>query len=129
MDTLMPLILILIILELFEAWWQRSDTMVGVLALGYHYYQKSIFLFFLMHPSFYYALFVILITQVLNGWMVTILLLKSVDLFFKITMMQNIFVKGEVDEILGSFLEEPLSPWIFLTGVSLYPFLLFYALT
>jgi len=128
MDTLIALILILIILELFEAWWQRSDTMIGVLTLGYHYYQKSIFLFFLMHPSFYYMLFVILFTQVLNGWMVTILLLKSVDLFFKIAMMQNLFVKDEVDEVLGSILYEPLSPWIFLTGVSLYPFLLFYAL-
>ena len=128
MDTLVPLILILIILELFEAWWQRSNTMMEVLELGYHYYQKSIFLFFLMHPSFYYMLFVILFTQVLNGWMVTILLLKSVDLFFKITMMQNIFVKNEVDEMMGSILYEPLSPWLFLTGVSLYPFLLFYAL-
>ncbi len=129
MNTLIALILILIILELFEAWWQRSDTMIGVLALGYHYYQKSIFLFFLMHPSFYYILFVILFTQVLNGWMVTILLFKSVDLFFKITMMQNIFVQDEVDEVMGSILYEPLSPWLFLTGVSLYPFLLFYALT
>ena len=129
METLIALILILIILELFEAWWQRSDTMIGVLALGYHYYQKSIFLFFLMHPSFYYILFVILFTQVLNGWMVTILLFKSVDLFFKITMMQNIFVQDEVDEVMGSILYEPLSPWLFLTGVSLYPFLLFYALT
>jgi len=129
MDTLIALILILIILELFEAWWQRSDTMMGVLAEGYRYYQKSIFLFFLMHPSFYYILFVILFTQVLNGWMVTILLFKSVDLFFKITMMQNIFVQDEVDEVMGSILYEPLSPWLFLTGVSLYPFLLFYALT
>ncbi|MEA3455850.1 MAG: hypothetical protein U9R26_05035, partial [Campylobacterota bacterium] len=129
MDTLIALILILIILELFEAWWQRSDTMMDVLALGYHYYQKSIFLFFLMHPSFYYILFIILFTQILNGWMVTILLLKSVDLFFKITMMQNLFVKDEVDEVMGTILYEPLSPWIFLTGVSLYPFLLFYALT
>ncbi len=82
-----------------------------------------------MHPSFYYILFVILFTQVLNGWMVTILLFKSVDLFFKITMMQNIFVQDEVDEVMGSILYEPLSPWLFLTGVSLYPFLLFYALT
>ncbi len=129
MNTLILSILTLIIFELLEAWWQRSDTMLGVLANGYHYYQKSIFLFLLMHPSFYFVLFVILSTQILNGWMVTILLLKSVDIFFKITMMQNIFVKNQIDELLGSFLEEPLSPWIFLTGVSLYPFLLFYALT
>ena len=129
MNTAILFILILIILELFESWWQRSDTMVGVLAKGYHYYQKSIFLFLLMHPSFYFIVFVILTTHILNGWMVTILLLKSVDILFKITMMQNIFVKDQADEVLGSFLEEPLSPWIFLTGVSLYPFLLFYALT
>lgn len=128
MNTMMLLILILIVLELFEAWWQRAETMVGVLANGYHYYQKSIFLFFLMHPSFYYVLFVILFTQTLNGWMVTILLLKVMDIFFKITLMQNLFVKNKVDEMMGSILQEPLSPWIFLTGVGLYPFLLFYAL-
>ncbi len=103
--------------------------MAGVLANGYYYYQRSIFLFLLMHPSFYFVLFVILYTQVLNGWMVAILLFKSVDIFFKITLMQNIFVKGQVDDMIGSFLEEPLSPWIFLTGLGLYPFLLFYALT
>lgn len=128
MNTIMLFILILIVLELFEAWWQRADTMAGVLANGYHYYQKSIFLFFLMHPSFYFVLFVILFTQTLNGWMVTILLLKVVDIFFKITFMQNLFVQNKVDEMMGSILQEPLSPWIFLTGVGLYPFLLFYAL-
>ena len=129
MNTLMLFILILVILELFEAWWQRSDTLMDLLSKDYHYYQKSIFLFFLMHPSFYFVLFVVLSTQILNGWMVMILLLKSVDIFFKITMMQNLFVKKQIDATMGSFLEEPLTPWIFLTGVSLYPFLLFYGLT
>jgi hypothetical protein len=125
----MLFVLTLIVLELFEAWWQRAETMIGVLANGYRYYQKSIFLFFLMHPSFYFILFVILFTQTLNGWMITILLLKVVDIFFKITLMQNLFVQNKVDEMMGSILQEPLSPWIFLTGAGLYPFLLFYALT
>ncbi|HHH37846.1 MAG TPA: hypothetical protein ENK77_04445 [Epsilonproteobacteria bacterium] len=124
----MLFVLIQIILELFEAWWQRSDTLMGVLERDYDYYRKSIFLFLLMHPSFYFVLFVVLSTQILNGWMVTILLLKSVDIFFKMTMIQNLFVKGRIDAMMESFLEEPLSPWIFLTGVSLYPFLLFYGL-
>lgn len=102
--------------------------MMSVLAHGYHYYQKTIFLFFLMHPSFYYVLFVILFTQVLNGWMVAILLLKSLDLFFKLRIMHAVFVERSVDQSLGMILSEPLSPWLFLTGVTLYPFLLFYAL-
>jgi hypothetical protein len=61
--------------------------------------------------------------------MVAILLLKTVDIFFKLTLMNKIFVKRTIDETLEMVLSEPLSPWLFLTGASLYPFLLFYALT
>lgn len=129
MNTLILSIFILVLLELLEAWWQRSDTMMGVLVNGYHYYKKSIFLFLLMHPSFYFVLLVILATNILNGWIAAIIILKSLDIILKITMMQNLFVKDNVDEILRSFLREPLTPWVFLTGVSLYPFLLYYALS
>jgi len=128
MDTMILLVAILLFLEMFEALWQRSDTMMGMLLNSYHYYQKSIFLFFLMHPAFYYILFVVLLTNRLNGWMITILALKTVDIFLKITLMQNIFVKGERDEALQPFLKAPLSPWVFLTGISLYVPLFIYAL-
>ena len=128
MDTMILLVTILLLLEMFEALWQRSDTMMGMLLNSYHYYQKSIFLFFLMHPAFYYILFVVLLTNRLNGWIITILALKTVDIFLKISLMQNIFVKGERDEALQPFLEAPLSPWVFLTGISLYVPLFIYAL-
>ena len=128
MDTILLLITVMIVLELLEAWWQKADTLMGILSNSYYYYQKSIFLFFLMHPTFYYILFVILLTKVFNGWMVTILLLKSVDIFFKLAMIKSIFVKKRVDDPFAEILYEPVSPWIFLMGVSLYPFLLFYAL-
>ncbi len=129
MDSILFLVLILIVLELFEAWWQRAERLIDVLAHSYHYYQKSIFIFFLMHPTFYYILFVILLTHVLNGWMVTILLLKSTDLLFKLAMIRAVFVQGNVDDTFSRILYETLSPWIFLTGVGIYPFMLFYALT
>lgn len=129
MESISVIILVLILLELFEAWWQKDKTLFDVLARGYHYYQKSIFLFLLMHPTFYYILFVILFMNVFNGWMVTILLLKTVDIFFKLTLMNKLFVEKTIDASLEMILSEPLSPWLFLTGVSLYPFLLFYALT
>lgn len=129
MDEVVAIILIMIILELFEAWWQKADTVADVLARCYRYYQKTVFLFFLMHPTFYYTLLVILVTKVFNGWMVAILLLKSVDIFFKLFMMKSLFVERTMDDSMRAVISEPLSPWIFLTGVSLYPFLLFYALT
>jgi len=129
MENLVAVISILIVLELFEAWWQKADTILDVLARGYHYYRISIFLFFLMHPTFYYILFIILFTKVFNGWMLTILLLKSIDIFFKLAMIKMVFIEQTTDDVIGPILTQPLSPWIFLTGASLYPFLLFYALT
>jgi len=126
---LLPSLLILLLLELFEAWWQKSDTMRGVLERCYGYYHRSIFLFFLMHPTFYFILFVALSTHILNGWMVAILLLKSVDIFFKIALMRALFVQREYDDTIAAIIDQPLSPWIFLTGATLYPFLLFYALS
>jgi hypothetical protein len=128
MSDMALLVLILIFLEMFEALWQRADNMMSVLKNGYHYYQKSIFLFLLMHPSFYYILFVSLLTNILNGWIVAILLFKTIDIFLKIVLMQNIFVKGEIDEDMLPFLEERVTPWIFLMGLGLYPPLLIYAL-
>ena len=129
MESIATPILILILLELLEAWWQRSETLFALLQRTWYYYRKSIFLFFSMHPSFYYILFIILLSGVLNGWMVAILFFKIVDIFFKVILMQRVFVEKELDSTLEAMLYEPLSPWLFLTGATLYPSLLFYALS
>ena len=128
MNLLITILLISILLEMFEAWWQKASTMEGVLENAYAYYHQSIFYFFLMHPAFYFALFVILYTEVFNWWMVAILVFKTVDLFFKITLMRGLFEEGSIDRNIKAILKEPLSPWLFLTGLGLYPFLLFYGL-
>jgi len=91
MEPAVLFVVIMMICELFEAWWQRADTIEGLLANGYRFYRQSIFVFFLMHPSFYFVLFVILATGIFNGWMMTVLVLKVTDLFLKITMMQKLF--------------------------------------
>ena len=128
MNILLTIILILILFEMFEAWWQRSDTLEGVLSNAYEYYNKSIFYFFIMHPAFYFTLFVILYTQTLNLWMVSILFFKTIDLFFKITLMRGVFENGNINSDIVSVLKKPISPWLFLTGLGMYPFLMFYGL-
>jgi len=128
MNDIAYLILILIVLELFEAYWQRSDTMTGLLANGYYYYQKSIFLLFLMHPSFYFILFVLLYTDTLNGWIVAILLFKSIDIFLKIALMRSLFVYDDLTQEIRDIIGEPLSPWLFSMGLGVYPIMLYYAL-
>ncbi|WP_294956115.1 hypothetical protein [Sulfurovum sp.] len=119
---------ILAILELFEAWMQKAPTLLGVMQRLYKWYEKSIFLFFLMHPAFYFVLFVVLATDRLNAYMIIILSLKIFDLFYKIELIKKIFLQKTVPQELAAMLEWQLPSWFFLTGVLLYPPLLFYGL-
>lgn len=129
MISISTIILVLVLLEMFEAWWQYSSNMELVLLKAYEYYRKSIFLFFLMHPAFYFTLFIILSTEILNGWILAILVFKTLDLFFKINIMKGLFEYENLNNEIRVVLKEPLSPIIFLTGLGLYPFLMFYGLS
>jgi len=129
MLSISSIILISVLLEIFEAWWQHSPNIQEVLFKAYRYYNKSIFLFFLMHPSFYFTLFVVIYTNVLNSWILAILVFKTLDLFFKINIMKDLFETGNLNEGVRTILKEPISPMIFLTGLGIYPFLMFYGLS
>ena len=124
----MMFVIILIFLELFEALMQRSETLYGVIQKLNNWYQKSIFYFFFMHPTFYFTLFVIILTDILNGYMIAILLFKVFDMFYKIELIKSIFIKQKVPSDLAVMLEWKIPSWFFLMGVGLYPPLLFYAL-
>jgi len=128
MQTAMTLTIILVFLELFEAFMQRSDTLYGVMEKLYGWYQKSIFLFFLMHPAFYFILFVVIMTNTLNIYMILILAFKIFDLFYKLELIKKIFIKDDVPQDLAAMLEWKIPSWFFLMGVALYPPLLYYGL-
>ncbi|BAF72876.1 conserved hypothetical protein [Sulfurovum sp. NBC37-1] len=124
----MTFTIILVFLELFEAFMQRSDTLYGVMERLYGWYQKSIFLFFAMHPAFYFILFVVIATNTLNIYMILILSFKIFDLFYKLELIKKIFMRGDVPQDLAAMLEWKIPSWFFLMGVALYPPLLYYGL-
>ena len=129
MENALLLTLVLLLAELFEAYIQRSGTLLGVLEKLYAYYQKSIFLFFLIQPGFYVILFIILLTGVLNMSMVFLLAIKVFDIFYKIELIKKVFIQGEVSQEIAQMLTWKMPPYFFLMGVAMYPPLLFYALT
>jgi hypothetical protein len=128
METALSFTLVLVILELFEAMMQRADTLGGVIERLYGWYQKSIFLFFLVHPTFYFILFVVIVTDLLNFYMVMIIAMKVFDLFYKLELIKAIFIKQKVPADLAAMLAWRIPSWFFLTGVMLYPPLLYLAL-
>lgn len=128
MENALLFTLILLLAELFEAYIQRSQTLLGVLEKLYIYYQKSIFLFFLIQPGFYIVLFVVVFTGVLNFSMIFIIALKVFDLFYKIELIKKVFIEREVSQEIAQMLQWKIPPVFLLMGAGLYPPLLFYAL-
>jgi hypothetical protein len=129
MENALLFTIILLFAELFEAYLQRSETLLGVLEKLYAYYQKSIFLFFLIQPGFYFIMFIVLLTGVLNVTMVFLLAIKIFDIFYKIELIKKVFIEREVSQEIAQMLEWKIPPMFFLIGAALYPLLLFYALT
>ena len=128
MENVLLFTFMLVLAELFEAYTQRSGTLFGVLEKLYIYYDKSIFLFFLIQPGFYFILFIVLLTGVLNMTMIFLLALKIFDIFYKIELIKKVFIQGEVSTEIAQMLEWKMPSWFFLMGVGMYPPLLFYAL-
>jgi hypothetical protein len=129
MENALLFTIILLFAELFEAYIQRAQTLFGVLKKLYAYYQKSIFLFFLIQPGFYFILFIVVLTGVLNVTMIFLLAIKIFDIFYKIELIKKVFIEREASPEIVQMLEWKMPPMFFLMGAALYPLLLFYALT
>jgi len=129
MENALIFTLILLLAELFEAYIQRSETLLGVLEKLYTYYEKSIFLFFLIQPGFYFVLFIVLLTGILNVSMIFLLAIKVFDIFYKIELIKKVFIQREVSAEIAQMLEWKMPSYLFLTGAMLYPPLLYYALS
>jgi len=128
MENALFFTLILLMAEFFEAFVQRSQTLLGILQNLYLYYSKSIFYFFLIQPGFYVLLFIIMYTGVLNISMVFLLAIKIFDMFYKIELIKKVFIEQKVSMEVAQMLEWQMPSWFYLLGVMMYPPLLFYAL-
>ncbi len=129
MENIFLLTFILLVLELIEASLQRAKTLMGVLQKLNGFYQKSIFLFFVVHPGFYFVLFVVMATGVLNLSMIFLLALKVFDIFYKLELLKKVFKEQIVSHELAAMLDWKIPSWYFLLGAMMYPPLLWYALT
>jgi len=129
MENALIFTFMLVVAELFESYIQRASTLFGILENLYVYYQKSIFLFFLIQPGFYFILFVVLTTGVLNISIIFLLAIKVFDMFYKIELIKKVFIQREVSTEIAQMLEWEMPSYFFLMGVMTYPPLLFYALT
>ncbi|MDM5271260.1 hypothetical protein PGH07_03640 [Sulfurovum sp. zt1-1] len=129
METALLFTFILLGAELFEAYIQRAPTLLGILERLNVYYQKSIFLFFAVHPGFYFVLFVVIATDILNVSMIFLIAMKVFDIFYKLELLKKVFKERVVSKELAQMMMWRIPSWYFLLGPMIYPPLLLYALT
>jgi len=113
--------------ELFEAAWQQADTLRGAIENGYRYYQRSIFLFLVMHAGYVLTLFVSLYYNLLNWPIIGILAFKTLDIFFKLDMIGRLHGHRELTPEMEAMLVTPIPRWYFLAGVMAYPWFMYVA--
>ena len=129
MENILFFTLILLLAELFEAFIQRADTLLGILKKLYNYYEKSIFLFFLVQPGFYVTLFIVVSTNIFNMTILFLLALKVFDMFYKLELIKKVFIQKEVSSEIAQMLAWKMPSYFYLTGAMIYPPLLYFALS
>ena len=119
----------MVLAELFEAYLQRAENLMGILKNLYSFYRQNIFIFFLVQPGFYILLFIVLSTGVLNTSMIFLLALKIFDIFYKIELIKQVFIQQKVSLETAQLLEMKMPSWFYLMGVLTYPPMLLFALS
>lgn len=119
METAILLVLFFTALEHFEMRWQRSGTLLEMMGVMYHYYRKNLLLFFVMHPTYMFAIGLVIYTEVSfpSGLM---LFIKTLDMATKISLIHRIFVKQEPLGDMEPVLIRPLEWWMPYMGIMFY---------
>jgi len=119
---------IFIAIELFETNWQKSDTLYGLINNNFLVYKKNIFVYFVLHLSFFYSLYLALNLNNFGFFMSSIIVLKFLDISFKLLLMKRLSNGKNIEELIP--INMPVSAVLRYLNVLIYPscFLLFVSL-
>ena len=123
-DTLFNYLLLYTLLEIYEVQWQKATTVIGMLARMYEHYHKSIFIFLLMHPTFYFSILFMMFTNY-NGYAVALFVIKGIDIATKMVLIKKVFIDKELSEEMTLALLAPLQPFMPYIGILVYPPLIY----
>lgn len=126
-DVIINYILIFIILEIYEISWQKAPSIMGMLIRMYKYYQKSIFVFLIMQPTFYFAIGFAMLSNYAPSAMI-LLFIKTFDIATKILLIEQVFTKKELSQDLSLVLLAPINSFLPYIGLIIYPPLIALAL-
>ncbi len=86
----------------------------------HQYYSKSIFLFLIMHPTFYFSIGFAMLSDYAPS-AVILFLIKTVDIAAKILIIEQVFTKKELTLEMSIVLLTPLHKFLPYMGLLIYP--------
>ncbi|MBS4068442.1 MAG: hypothetical protein KGZ62_07575 [Sulfurimonas sp.] len=96
---------------------------MGMIIRMNRYYSKSILLFLIMQPTFYFAIgFAILCDY--DIFAIIFLFLKTADVATKILLIEQIFTKKSLSHELSLILLSPIDSFLPYMGLIIYPILI-----
>lgn len=122
-DLILNYILIFVFLELYEISWQKAPSIMGMVIRMNKYYEKSILLFLIMQPTFYFSIGFVMLSDY-SIYAIIMLILKTADITTKILLIEQIFTKRELTQELGLILLAPINGFLPYMGLLIYPFLI-----
>jgi hypothetical protein len=126
-DLILNYVLLFVFLELYEITWQKAPSIMGMVIRMYRYYSKSIFLFLLMQPTFYFSIGFVMLSDY-NVYAMLMLFLKTFDVATKILLIEQVFTKRELSQDLSLILLAPINSFLPYMGLLIYPPLILLAL-
>lgn len=126
-DLILNYVLLFVFLELYEITWQKAPSIMGMVIRMYRYYSKSIFLFLLMQPTFYFSIGFVMLSDY-NIYAMILLFLKTVDVATKILLIEQVFIKRKLSHDLSLILLAPINSFLPYLGLLIYPPLILLAL-
>jgi hypothetical protein len=100
MENFIYLLALLIALELFESSWQKADSIYRVLEINYQVYKKNIFLYFLMNPSFFFILSVMIAFNNFGFWMTSIILMKFGEIALRLHILNKMDLGEDIRNLI-----------------------------
>ena len=119
-DLILNYILLFILLEIYEISWQKAPSIMGMLIRMYKHYQKSIFVFLIMQPTFYFAIGFAILTNYAPSALI-LLFIKTFDIATKILLIEQVFTKKELSQELSLMLLAPINNFLPYIGLLIYP--------
>ncbi len=120
------IVLITLFLELIEVYFQYQSSFKESIYRLYSYYKRSSILFFLIHPSYLWILFLSLAYSNLTFPMIIAIALKIFDIITKLELFKKIDNNQLTDETVA-LLETKTPIWVYFIGLFTYPYLVYLA--